>query len=169
MILIAFMINEYPNYIHIQYLYGIYIFANPIIIKYSVIFLGVLYSIGTLIYVFLGYQIFSKVKSQQNKMSRSQKNYQKRVFVELTVQTLLKICSICIYGLWWIVLYILAPIGNVTYITIFCHCTFVGGSIPGAIYMIWKHPTYLKNFKKMIVCKNVLNTDRIFIRSSVIQ
>ncbi|CAI5453208.1 unnamed protein product [Caenorhabditis angaria] len=121
-------------------------------------------------YALIGYKIFTKVKSQQNKMSRSQKNYQQKVFVELMVQTFLKIISIGIYGFWWIVLYILAPTGNVTYLTIFCHCTFVGGSIPGTVYMILQHPTYFKNFKKFFGCFSNSDTSRqMFVRSSVVQ
>ncbi|CAI5453698.1 unnamed protein product [Caenorhabditis angaria] len=121
---------------------------------------------ATPIYSFMGYQIFIIVKSHQNKMSRSQKLYHRKVSIELLVQTFLKISSIGIYGIWWMLLYIFAPTGNMTHLTVFCHCTFVGGSIPSTIYIILKHPTYLKNLKNRVLCESESNQFKIFIRSS---
>ncbi|CAI5451526.1 unnamed protein product [Caenorhabditis angaria] len=100
------------------------------------------------LYIYLCYVIFSKVRSQQNQMSRIQKNYQRKVMHDFTISSTLKCFTLGSYGFWLVFQYLFEPFGHINYLTVVAHSIFIGSPIPGTLFMIFQHPTYLN-----ILCK----------------
>ncbi|CAI5452257.1 unnamed protein product [Caenorhabditis angaria] len=147
---VEYISSHFPNYIHLLQVKGIFIVTDEILLRYSICI--VVFTIFSTIcfYIYLCYKIIGNVKSQQNKMSRSQKNHQKKVLYESIIQSCIKCVTCGSCGTWWVLLFIFAPIGNVNMFTLIVHCIFVGAPIPGTIVMLYQHPTYFKKDLKKV-------------------
>ncbi|CAI5452503.1 unnamed protein product [Caenorhabditis angaria] len=158
-----FMKKNYPKNIEIVKIPGIYIIANNTIIAVCCLSaVGVFIAI-IILYISICYRIFDQVRSQQNKMSRIQKNHQRKVLIELSIQTIIKLLSVGIYAFWWAFLFVFRPNGNLNFFTLISHTTFVAAPIPGTLFMLFKHPTYFRRSKIKSITSTIM-----FMRSSVV-